>query len=279
MSEQEMEGVAPEAEQPENVDVNAEQHAEEAEAASEESATSETDASDEQEKPKRRSRAEERINALTREKYEAQKQAETLHRQMQEMQQYLQQQQQPQPTVDDSFPTLDQYGYDENQYRQAVLQWNQQQTERQRQQQEQQARAYQEQQRHIAEQQTLQQALLKGQQKYPDFLAKVNDPSLPPLREMNQAAFQAIMESDTGVDVAYYLANNPQEVYEFASLNPVQAIRKVAQIEAKLAAKPVASKQPPAPPSKAKGSAEAVKDSSKMSTAEWMAWRNSNIQR
>lgn len=281
MSDELENGVAPEVvEQPESVEVEAEHDAEEAVDASEESATSETDAEPEQEKPKRRSRAEERINALTKEKYDAQKQAEHFQRQMQEMQQYLAQLQQPQFSPDQAFPTLEQYGYDEQQYQRAVMQWNQAQTQRQQEQQEQQRRAYEQQQARQREVNTLQQAMMRGQEKYPDFIVKVNDPNLPPLRELNQAAYQAIMESESGVDVAYYLANNPQEVYAFASMSPVQAIRKVAQLEARLTAKPAAPRNvPPAPPSKAKGAAEAVKDPSRMSTAEWMEWRNKQLHK
>lgn len=241
--------------------------------AEEQSATPEDEP---QEKPKRRSRAEERINALTREKYEAQKQVEAYQQQLAQIQQHIQSQQQM-PDMPD-IPKLSDFDYDENRYQQAIAQWNNQ----QRQQWEAQQRTqYEQQQMAMAQQREMaliQQKAAEGAAKYPDFQQKVFDPNLPPLREVNSAAFQAVLESDAAADVAYYLASNPGEVYAFASLNPVQAIRKVAQIEAQLAAKPMTKTVPPRPPTRVSGNSEAVKDPNKMTTEEWIEWRNRQIQ-
>jgi chromosome segregation ATPase len=254
-------------------EVTAEQHAEAPEDGVEETATSE----DADEKPKRKSRAEERINALTREKYEAQRQLEAYQRQVAEYQQYLSQQQAQRPQ--DDMPKLADFNYDEQAYTQAVAQWNQGQIQRFQQSIQQNWQQQQVQQAQMAEAQKLQSAMSAGQQKYPDFIAKVTDPSLPPLREINPAAFQAVMDSDVGVDVAYYFANNPEQVYALASMSPVQAVKRVAQIEAQLNNKPVSQKSPPKPPSRVSGNSEAVKDPRKMSTDEWMAWRNAQAKR
>jgi len=230
---------------------------------------------DDVEKPKRRSRAEERINALTKEKYDAQRQAEEYQRQLAEYQRQLQQQQAPQP---EDMPKLSDFDYDEGRYQQAVQAWAGQKQQSfyenlQRQQQDLQTQA--EQQRQA---QVLQQKVSAGVQKYPDFQAKVFDPNLPPLRDVNPAAFQAVIESDVAEDVAYYLASNPQEVYSFASLTPIQAVRKVAQIEGRLGQKPTSRSVPPKPPTRVSGNSEAVKDPTKMSTDEFMAWRNKQVQ-
>ena len=225
----------------------------------------------EPEKPKRRSRAEERINALTKKVYDAQKQTEQYQRQIAEMQQHMNQQQQ---VPMDNMPKLADYDYDEGQYQQALNQWSQQQ--RQAWEQEQ-AQRYQQQimqQQEMQRQATIQAKVSEGIQKYPDFMQKVMDPNLPKLADVNQAAFEAVIESDVAADVAYYLANNPQEVYSFASLTPVQAIRKVAQIEGKLNSRPQTKSVPPKPPTRVAGNSEAVQDPSKMSTEEFMAWRN-----
>lgn len=240
----------------------------------EEAASSDDDG---EEKPKRRSRAEERINALTREKYEAQKRAEAYERQLAEMQMYIQQAQN-QPKGDE-MPKLSDYNYDEAAYSQAVQAWNQSQIQRYQEHQARQQQQYQQYQQAQQERQAIESVLRQGQEKYPDFISKVNDPSLPPLREINPAAFEAVKSSDAAIDVAYYLASNPQEVYAFASLSPVQAVRRVAQIEATLNNKPVTSKAPPKPPSKLSGNSEAVKNPGKMTTEEWMAWRNSQVKR
>lgn len=249
-----------------------------AEEAEEESAPSDEDAEDEAEKPKRRSRAEERINALTREKYEAQKQAEAYQQRVQEYESYLRQQQEQQFSPQSQFPQLADYDYDEQKYAQAVQNWNRGQLT-----------AYQQQQENLSKQQQAEamkqreaayiaQKVQEGVAKYPDFQQKVFDPSLPPLIGVNRDAYQAVIESDSAVDIAYYLANNPQEVYAFASMSPVQAIKKVAQIEAQLASKPIKSHSLPKPPSKVSGNSESVKDPEKMSVDDWLKWRNNQIQ-
>jgi chromosome segregation ATPase len=269
----ELETVEELVETPEPVETeSAELEAEATEDVVEESATSEEDA----EKPKKRSRAEERINALTREKYEAQKAAEAARRQVAEYQEYLQRQQtQPQTEM----PKLADYDYDEGRYQQAVQAWNHQQLSSYQEQQQQyaQQQAYQAEQ--MRQQQVLQAKIAEGQQKYPDFVQKVNDPNLPPLREINPAAFQAVMESDAAADVAYYLASNPQEVYAFASMNPVQAIRTVAQIESRLGKTPTKGVSPGTPPTRLRGNVESVKDPEKMSTEEWLDWRNAQLSK
>lgn len=226
-------------------------------------------------KPKKRSRAEERINALTREKYDAQKRAEAYERQLAEMQQYIQRQQQPQ-TGD--MPRLADYDYDEGRYQQALTQWSAKQRQSWEQEQAQRYQQQVAQQREMQRQATLQQKVSEGMSKYPDFMQKVFDPQLPKLADVNPAAFEAVIESDAAADVAYYLASNPQEVYQFASMSPVQAIRKVAQIEGRLAQRPTSKTVPPRPPTRVSGNSEAVQDPNKMSTAEWMEWRNKQIQ-
>lgn len=241
----------------------------------EESATS--DDASEPEKPKKRSRAEERINALTREKYEAQKQAEAFQRQVVEMQQYLSQQQ---ANVGENMPTLADFGYDEAAYSRAIQAWSQQQIQRFQESQQNMYRQQQQVAQAQQEQARIAQKMSEGAAKYPDFVAKVANPQLPSLRDVNPAAFQALMESDSAVDVAYYLASNPEQVYAFASMDPVKAIKAVAKLESQVTAKPLKASNPlPKPPSKLAGNSEAAKDPSKMTTAEWMEWRNSQVKR
>lgn len=267
-------GVAPEVENSADVEQAAPISVEstEASAPSEEPAVEET----EEQKPSRRDR---RIDALTKEKYDAQRQLEAERQAREQLQMQIQQLNAQQQNPAPDFPSLEQYNFDQQAYEQAVRGWHQNQVQAQEQQRQQQAEYAAQQQAVMQEQQRLQSAMAKGQEKYPDFIAKVTDPNLPPLREISPAAYQAVMESDTGTDVAYYLASNPQEVYEFASMNPVQAIRKVAQIEATLAAKPVPGAVPPAPPTTLSGKNDAVQDPHKMTTAEWMEWRNKQVHK
>ena len=242
-----------------------------------ESATAD-DAPEAEDKPKRRSRAEERINALTREKYEAQQQAEQAAQQLRQIQEALQQQQ-IQQSADLPMPTLADVDYDETRYQQAIQQWStakfnkvqEQQAEMQRQQQEQHLRSQQEAQ--------IMSKFQEGVTRYPDFANKVG--SMPSLQSVSQAAYAAMMESDASVDIAYYLASNPQEMYGLASKSPVQAIRAVAQIESKLSARPKQSAPPPPrPPTQVSGITEArEKAPNEMNAAEFIAWRNKSLMK
>lgn len=255
---------------------NAELEAEATEKVVEETATSEDDADEEKEEPKRKSRAQERINELTRKNYEAQRQAEAAQRQAAELQEYIrQQQQQPQQA---EMPKMSDYDHDEGLYQQAVQAWNQQQWDTHQKQQQAAMQAQAQQARAMQEHQKLQAKIAEGTAKYPDFAAKINDPSLPNLGEVNPAAFQAVMGSPVGVDVAYYLAEHPSEVYSLASMDPVSAVREIVRLEQMVTAKaPPATHVAPKPPTRVKGNSEAVKDPSKMSTTEWMEWRNRQL--
>lgn len=74
-------------------------------------------------------------------------------------------------------------------------------------------------------------------ERYADFDAVVNSPSLP----INEAMFEFITESEHGPDVAYYLGKNPLTAKRIADLSPVKAARELARIEAELASKPKAT--------------------------------------
>lgn len=85
----------------------------------------------------------------------------------------------------------------------------------------------------------------KALEKYEDYIEKAHyNP------HMTEAMAQAIMESDVGPDVAYWLANNPQDSARIARLSPVQQIRELGKIEAKMesSAPPPAPKQPSTAP-------------------------------
>lgn len=107
----------------------------------------------------------------------------------------------------------------------------------------------------------------------PDFeevLASSDVPMTPPMQ-------QAIMESDIGPKLAYYLANHPDEAEQIASMSPIGAIRTLGRIEERLAsAKPEVKTTNAPPPLKPIGSKAVVsKDPGKMSDAEYEKWRKS----
>jgi len=130
-------------------------------------------------------------------------------------------------------------------------------------------------------QQDYQVKVAQAVEKYPDFMATITNPELPNLPEISPAGFQAVVESDNFADVAVYLAKNPVELYGLGSMSPIQAIKEVAKIEMRLAAKPASQTTTPAisPPTELGGQASSVKQTGDMSTEEWMKNRNSQLQK
>ena len=110
----------------------------------------------------------------------------------------------------------------------------------------------------------------------PDFeevLTSSDVPMTPPMQ-------QAIMESDIGPKLAYYLANNPEEAEKIARMSPIGAIRTLGRIEERLAnSKPAVKTTDAPPPIKPIGASATVsKDPSKMTDAEFAAWRKAQIK-
>lgn len=69
----------------------------------------------------------------------------------------------------------------------------------------------------------------------PDFDAKVNDPSVP----FSDAMAEEIRVADRGPEIAYHLANNPDEARRLASIgNATELAREFGRMEARLDAQP-----------------------------------------
>lgn len=115
----------------------------------------------------------------------------------------------------------------------------------------------------------------KYAESYPDYYTATRDPSVP----INQTMADIAMESPDGPAVLYYLSKNPDMAYNIANMQPRAAAREMGRIEAKLSSKQKAStsKAPP-PPGKIEGVDPAItKDPDKMSTDEWLKWRNKQL--
>ena len=104
----------------------------------------------------------------------------------------------------------------------------------------------------------------------PDFeevVASSDVPMTPPMQ-------QAIMESDVGPKLAYYLANNPDEARNIAAMSPIGAIRSLGRIEERLSKPSAVTTTSAPPPVKPVGARSTVaKDPGKMSDAEYAKWR------
>jgi len=82
--------------------------------------------------------------------------------------------------------------------------------------------------------------------KYPDFFEKVFNQS-PDVVPITPIIGEAILESDIGQDVAYYLGTHPAEAQRLAKLSPTAALREFGKIEASLS-KPQSSAPKPITP-------------------------------
>lgn len=104
----------------------------------------------------------------------------------------------------------------------------------------------------------------------PDFEEVIASSEVP----MTEPMQSAIMESDIGPKLAYFLANNPDEAVRIANLPPISAIRALGRIEERLQTQP-AKKPTSAPePIKPVGARATVKKSpGQMSDAEYAKWR------
>ncbi len=71
----------------------------------------------------------------------------------------------------------------------------------------------------------------EGGRRFPDFEERVlSDATLP----ITPAMVDAIAESESGADVAYWLANNRDEAARIARLSPAAAAREIGRLEARI---------------------------------------------
>lgn len=215
-------------------------------------------------------RVQKRIDKLTREKYEYKGQLEALKQMLQNQNTPRQQAQQQ-----NARPTRDQFENDEE-YFDALTDYKLEQrlsgfegklTERQKQE-----RAQTEYASRAAQAKTA----------YPDWDEVMEDAQGIPV-ESHVAS--AILESDFGPDVQYYLAKNPGEVDKLNGMSPASAARHIGRIEARIEGQKAKPKAPPQqskapdPIKPVRGGGEVQTDPDKMSTEQWMKWRQSQLNK
>lgn len=213
-----------------------------------------------------------RIDRLTREKYQLQARLEVLER----SQQAPQQQQQAQQAQPSQAPKLDQFNSVEE-YLDALADHKASQKfdhlAKEREAKESQTRQQQEAAK-LYESYTKQTE--QARQAYEDFDDVVQDPDL----SISQAMAEAIMRSNNGADVAYYLGKNPDQAARIASLDPFSAAVEIGRIAATVV-RPQPRKTSSAPPPIQPVGARAtpVTDPDKMSTDDWLKWRNGQLSK
>jgi hypothetical protein len=114
--------------------------------------------------------------------------------------------------------------------------------------------------------------MAEAQEKYEDF-----DEVMGSASELSDFMGQFIINVPDGMDIAYYLAKNPQESARISRLDPFNASIEMADIRAKIKA-PVKKSSAPPPINPLKGKASATKDPSEMTDAEFAAWRKQQIK-
>jgi signal recognition particle GTPase len=212
-----------------------------------------------------------RIDRAVRQKYEAEARAKMLEERIAAIE--SRQVAPSRQAIDESEPTIDKFD-NFDQYVAAKAEWiaerkiNQTLTEREK--------------RQAAEREATERAktvdswnkrIMQATAEMPDFEDVIASSDVP----MTSAMQQAIMESDIGPKLAYYLANNQDEAVSIANMSPIGAIRALGRIEERLSSQKPAVKTTSAPPPiKPVGSRAAVKkDPNSMSDAEYAKWRKS----
>ncbi|MGL4640780.1 MAG: hypothetical protein ACRCVX_13735 [Shewanella sp.] len=112
-----------------------------------------------------------------------------------------------------------------------------------------------------------------GTEKYPDMAQRVNNPNLPSLPVHQPAAFEAIITSNIADDLVYHIASNPNLAKELVDMSPVQAVRKITQLEGEIKSKQARLSKAPPPVNTIGSSNSGGKSPSNMSYEEYKAWR------
>jgi len=177
----------------------------------------------------------------------------------------------PQPNIDPYEPRIEQFDdYDEYLVAKAEYRIESKQREAQKAEREKQKQAAQQQQ--VAD---FQSKMSEARAKYTDFDRVAFDPNVP----YSDAMTDLVLRSEKGADVAYYLGTHKDEALRIAQLDDRSAAYEIGRLEVRLSIpKPRTVTQAPEPPGSVGGKETPGKDPEKMTTAEWMAWRNSQLR-
>lgn len=191
--------------------------------------------------PRRRRRASERIDELTREKHDAIRERDYWRQMAMREQAPDEPRQEPKPTQQAApqapdEPTLESCDFDQAKYQREWYEWRRTQEQR-----EEQARKTEEAKR--ARIQTYAEKEAAFAAETPDYEQVAKAPHVPITQEMADL----ILEADNPPAIAYYLGKNLEEAASIAQMTPIAAARAIGRIEAKLSA-PATVQTPPAAP-------------------------------
>ena len=118
------------------------------------------------------------------------------------------------------------------------------------------------------------QKLQKASKDIPDLTEAIESSDVP----MTQVMGRAIMESDVGPQLAYYLATHPDEAEDIAALGPLATVRALGRIEERLSVKkPAKPSGAPAPITPSGQKAQASKDPANMDYDDFVKFRRAQI--
>ncbi len=115
----------------------------------------------------------------------------------------------------------------------------------------------------------------KGNDKYPDFDAVINEAVEDGAISVDSAMYHAFIELDAGHEIAYWLAKNPTEAKRIAGLSPYRQVAEIGKLEDKLSAKKE-PRQTMEPIAGRNSSTNGLRDD--MSTEAWIKARNKQIR-
>lgn len=238
--------------------------------------------------PEQKAKNQERIDNLTRDRYQALSRAEQAERRAKDLEDRLaklESSAKPQQVAPAKFPTLEEHGYDEAKYIDAVQSYFQAQQPSTLDEDTLVQRAIEkmnERQTVQTREQTWKQRESEFAKSKPDFVEKVYRQPSEGGPRITESMLEVILESEMGPEVAYHLAENVEVSEAIARMSPVAQAREIGRIEARLEAKAKAPPPPPVskapPPVKAIEPGEAVltKDPDDMDDK---AWGNMNEKR
>lgn len=106
--------------------------------------------------------------------------------------------------------------------------------------------------------------------RYADFEAVAQAPDLP----VTETMAEVIASSDLGADIAYHLGKHRDIAGQISQMSPIEQAVQIGRIEATLSLpKPNTQSQAPDPVTPVKARNTGSKDPSKMTMAEYKAWR------
>lgn len=222
---------------------------------------------DKSEQPKKGG-VQKRIDELTRKAHEAEREAAFWREQAAKSQA---------PSADAAKPARDDFATDAD-YFEALADWKaEQKVSEFRKQQQAEALNKAEQNQTATRFELYQERVAASLEAIPDYAEVVGASDVPAAPHV----LESILDSDSGPQLAYHLAKNPELAEQLNAMTPVQAAREIGRLEARLA-QPKAETTPPkrttnapAPITPVRGSnGQFTKSAEQMSDAEWYASRN-----